>query len=129
MLRLPDPLGADPARRPIRLRYAGTCIRCGRELNKGVEALYDASTRKVRCIECEAPSDATTAEMPPDPGVAGSSARREYEARQSGREKRVKRRLGNLLGNVALAITDEPQSTRAWDQAARGEESLAAAPR
>ena len=62
-----------------------------------------------------------------DSGAGGRSARREYEARKSAREKRVKRQLGNALGGFALALTGEPQSTRAWAQGARGEEKLAEA--
>jgi hypothetical protein len=43
------------------------------------------------------------------------------------RAAKVKDRYGNRLGGVILALTDEPQSTRAWAQGARGEEELAAA--
>jgi len=35
--------------------------------------------------------------------------------------------LGNVLGDVVLAVTNEPQSTRAWAQGAAGEAKLAAA--
>lgn len=122
------PQDAPPPLRRLRLRYAATCDQCGKDLIKGVEALYEASTRSVRCIECGAASVAEKrVEGLEDPGVAGSSARREYEARRSAREERVRRRLGKALGNVALAITDEPQSTRAWAQGAEGEEKLAQA--
>jgi hypothetical protein len=90
--------------------------------------MYEASTRTVRCIECETASTAESrADVLQDPGIAGSSARREYEARRSAREERVRRRLGNTLGQIALAVTNEPQSTRAWAQGAKGEEKLAQA--
>jgi hypothetical protein len=90
--------------------------------------MYEASTRTVRCIECEtAPTGESRADVLEDPGIAGSSARREYEGRRSARRERIRRGLGNVLGNVALAITDEPQSTRAWAQGAKGEEKLAQA--
>jgi hypothetical protein len=62
-----------------------------------------------------------------DLGVAGASARREYERRRTTRETRVKDRFGDRLGRVVLAVTDEPQSTRAWATGARGEEKLAQA--
>ncbi len=62
-----------------------------------------------------------------DAGVAGGSARREYERRKTNRETRVKDRFGRRLGGVLLAVTDEPQSTRAWATGARGEEKLAKA--
>jgi Nuclease-related domain len=63
----------------------------------------------------------------PDDGTAGASARREYERRKSARDTRVKRRLGKVLGGVVLAMTDEPQSTRAWARGAMGEQKLAEA--
>jgi hypothetical protein len=64
---------------------------------------------------------------PLDAGTAGASAQREYERRVAKREARVKDRFGQRLGGVLLAITDEPQSTRAWARGARGEQELAAA--
>ena len=66
-------------------------------------------------------------ERPEDSGIAGASAQREYEARRSRRRERVRGRLGNVLGEVVLAVTNEPQSTRAWAQGAAGEAKLAAA--
>jgi hypothetical protein len=100
----------------------------------GVEALYDRGAHAVRCIECptgasEAPVPSATEPFAPEPsvdaGVAGSSARREYERRRDSREARVKDRFGRRLGGVILAVTDEPQSTRAWAQGAVGERKLA----
>lgn len=35
-----------------RLRYAGTCIRCGARLDAGVTADYDRSAKVVSCVEC-----------------------------------------------------------------------------
>jgi Nuclease-related domain len=107
--------------RKMRLRYAGRCTGCGTTLAKGEEALYDASTRTVWCIVCES----TAAEAIDDPGVAGASAGREYERRKSARNARVRARLGDALGGVVLAISYEPQSTRAWARGAMGEQKLA----
>jgi hypothetical protein len=123
---LPEPPKHTEAPRQLRLRYAGTCIRCGKSLPKGEEALYDSSTRTVRCIVCEAP-DREVVEVIDDPGIAGRSAQREYERRKSARQARVKGRLGDTLGGVVLAITDDPQSTRAWVRGAIGEQKLAEA--
>lgn len=64
-------------------------------------------------------------EPPIDLGVAGGSARREYERRVAGREARVKDRFGRRLGGVILALSDEPQSTRAWARGSQGEQELA----
>jgi hypothetical protein len=62
-----------------------------------------------------------------DLGVAGGSARRAFERRHTAREARVKGILGDVLGGVVLAITDDPQSTKAWRVGAVGEEKLARA--
>jgi hypothetical protein len=107
--------------RKMRLRYAGSCTVCGKNLAKGEEALYDPSTRTVRCIVCES----IASESVGDPGVAGASAGREYERRKSARDARVRARLGDLLGGVVLAMSDEPQTTRAWARGAAGERKLA----
>lgn len=60
-----------------------------------------------------------------DTGIAGASARREYARRKATRETRIKGRFGDRVGRVVLALTDDPQSTRAWETGARGEEKLA----
>ena len=62
-----------------------------------------------------------------DGGVAGRSAAEQHDRLEAAREKRVKDRFGQRLGSVLLAISDEPQSTRAWASGAEGERELAAA--
>jgi hypothetical protein len=111
--------------RQMRLRYAGVCNRCGKSLAKGTEAIYESSTRTVRCILCEL--QASPPAKIDDAGTAGASAHREYERRKLARQDRVKGRLGEMLGGVVLAITDEPQSTRAWERGSIGEQKLAQA--
>jgi hypothetical protein len=39
----------------------------------------------------------------------------------------VKSRLGDIIGGVAIALTGEPQSTRAWERGSIGEQKLAEA--
>jgi len=56
-------------------------------------------------------------------GVAGASAQREYERRKAKRGDRV-RDAHPVMGGFWLAITDDPQSTKAWATGARGEELL-----
>lgn len=119
---MPAPQPSEAARQ-MRLRYAATCIQCGKGLARGKEALYDPSTRTVRCMACEAPPPARV-EAVDDPGTAGASAYREYERRRSARQDRVKGTLGEMLGGVVLAVTDEPQSTRAWERGSIGEQKL-----
>ncbi len=123
---VPQPPDKPATPRPLRLRYSGKCVRCGKDLIKGTEALYDTTTKTVQCVVCEVAPVAETPSID-EPGVAGSSAEREYERRHLARQERVRRRLGNTLGNVVLAISDDPQSTRAWARGAKGEQMLAEA--
>jgi len=99
----------------------------------------------VRCLECPGESaktvtpecdDVGVAVVPDEPraqpslqpeparetsGPAGGSARREFERRRDARERRVRERHPRI-GGFLLAITEEPQSTRAWDTGAEGEQ-------
>lgn len=63
-------------------------------------------------------------EVPLVAGTAGGSARREHERRVAKREARI-RAAHPRLGGLILAISDEPQSTTAWERGAVGEEKLA----
>jgi hypothetical protein len=63
-----------------------------------------------------------------DSGVAGASALREYERRKSKRETRI-RQAHPKIGGLMLALSDDPQSTRAWQTGARGEVVLGRYPR
>ena len=116
-------------RPPWRVKHDGTCARCGRALLKGEPAVYERSTRTIRCVAC--PEVEGELRPPPaetiDAGVAGGSARSEYERRRAKREDRIKARVGRRVGGVILALTDDPQSTRAWARGAEGEERLAEA--
>src|SRR5918996_1901571 len=58
-------------------------------------------------------------------GEAGGSARRMYECLHERREKRAREKLGRLSG-IYLALTDDPQSTRAWGVGSSGERRLGA---
>jgi hypothetical protein len=124
----------------MKLRYDGVCRLCGAHLPKQADAIYEATSRTVRCVECltgesvpAAPSDAAVSgEEPPPPetagsgnGVAGWSARREYERRKARDEARLRQRWGKL-GGMAVALSDEKQSTKAWATGAVGEERLGA---
>jgi hypothetical protein len=120
----------------MRLRYAGTCRECGTDLPAGTRAVYERSRRTVRCLECPTGAQPValtevqiTDEHPgpePEPsGPAGGSARREFERRRDARERRVRERFPRI-GGLLLAITDEPQSTRAWDTGAEGEQVVGA---
>ena len=56
-------------------------------------------------------------------GVAGASAQREYERRKNKRETRI-REAHPRMGGLILALSDDPQSTKAWATGAQGEERL-----
>jgi LSD1 subclass zinc finger protein len=136
-----------PAMRQMRLRYAGTCTICAADLPARTLAIYDRGAKTVRCLDCDptghlaspvvvdvregspppvAKAGLEEASNPAEPaagGKAGASARREYERRKALREDRV-RTAHPKLGGLLLAVFDDPQSTRAWDQGAIGEERL-----
>lgn len=116
--------GADEKR--MKLRYAGVCRVCGTDLAARVEAIYERPTKTVRCLDCS-PASGSPATQPLveegaprpsrnqdliDPGTPGASARREYERRQAKREARIREKHPQL-GGLILAVTDEPQSTKA----------------
>ena len=108
----------------MRLRYAGACRVCGRALPANTEAVYERASKTVRCIvhaqeEYESPVEVE----PVDPGTPGSSARREFDRRGVAREERIRTRHPKL-GGLIHALTDEPQSTTAWEAGALGEEKL-----
>jgi hypothetical protein len=119
----------------MRLRYAGTCRVCGAELAQQTSAIYERATKTVRCLSHEAhpllQSDpagdtgeaALEGDVHVEPSIAGASARREFERRKSKREQRI-RTEHPRLGGLILALSDEPQSTKAWDTGAQGEERL-----
>lgn len=118
----------------MRLRYAGACRLCDVSLPAGTEAIYESETKTVRCLECvpeaksldlEPPEPSAEDSSPAASGVAGSSARREYERRKANDEARLREKWGRL-GGLAVALSGERQSTKAWDQGAIGEERLGA---
>lgn len=56
-------------------------------------------------------------------GVAGASARPEHEHRVAARQERIRNRQPKL-GGLILALSENPQTTRAWTTGAVGEERL-----
>lgn len=107
----------------MRLRFAGTCRVCGIELPARVEAIYERTSKTVRCLTHVEADGAEGVAEPIDIGTPGASARREFERRKAGRERRVRAKHPKI-GGLLHALTDEPQSTTAWDAGAIGEERL-----
>lgn len=134
--RAPEADDSQHSDKRMRLRYAGVCRLCGADLPARADAIYERPTKTVRCVECPVemgvievateagptPADAAPA---PDAGVAGSSARREYECRKAWDEERLRQKWGKL-GGIAVALSDEKQNTKAWATGAVGEERLGA---
>jgi hypothetical protein len=104
----------------MRLRYSGVCRVCGTALQATTVAIYERSTKTIRCVDHEAgPAPVLLV----DSGTPGASARREFERRRLNREQRVRTKHPKI-GGFILAVTEEPQTTRSWDIGARGEERV-----
>ncbi len=116
-----------PDEKRMKLRYAGSCRVCGTPLPAREEAIYERTTKTVRCLACppitdlSPPVEDTLSEI--DVGTPGASARREYERRHAKREERIRTKHPKV-GGLILALSDDPQSTTAWDTGALGEERL-----
>ncbi len=108
----------------MRLRYSGTSRVCSAELTAKAEAIYERSSKTVRCLTHDEATDASPEPLEEvDSGSPGASARREFERRKAKREERTRTKHPKL-GGLILALSDDPQSTRAWDTGALGEERL-----
>lgn len=105
--------------RLLRLRYAGRCSSCSAGVPAGSFASYDSETRLVTCGDCLARASSAVGRRP-DAGVPGASARREFDRRTSRRDARV-RSAHPRLGSLILAVSQQPQSTRAFAQGGAGE--------
>ncbi|MBI3430385.1 MAG: NERD domain-containing protein [Actinobacteria bacterium] len=124
-------------RKRLKLRRDGICSVCGVPLQAGTLALWSASQKVVSCIthaetsiymeenlESEVATEPPTeSDKPVSQGTAGGSARAENERRVKQREERVTKRFPRA-GKYILALTDEPQSTRAWEAGAEGEVAI-----
>lgn len=112
-----------PDEKRMRLRYAGECRVCDAALPAKTEAIYERSTKTVRCLGHDESVAVEAAEEPIDAGTPGASARREFERRQGNKERRIREKHPRL-GGLIHALSDEPQSTQSWDTGALGEERL-----
>ncbi len=60
-----------------------------------------------------------------DVNAPGTSAQREYERRKANDEAKLRAKWGKL-GGLAVALSDEKQSTKAWSSGAAGEAAVGA---
>jgi len=136
----------------LALRRAGFCSRCSIELPAGTRAEWNSTAKAVSCLECacadtvlsESPDlepiqtreaaaatapSATEPEVEPGPidtGEAGVSARKEHQRRHAKREAQIEQKWGTgRMGRIAKALSDDPQTTKAWETGAVGEERVA----
>ncbi|RDI73171.1 Nuclease-related domain-containing protein [Gaiella occulta] len=116
------------------LRRPDVCVVCGTALGAGTRAEWNPNVKVVTCLACvtkRTPSEPElpSAEQPPaersfERGTPGASARRKYDKLHNEREEEAKQKLGRRIGGVYLALSNEPQSTRAWGIGSRGESIL-----
>jgi hypothetical protein len=108
----------------IRLRYQATCSACKTDLAPGTLAAWDKTEKAATCSACVAdhPEPKSEPSIEIDRGVAGASARRQFQRRHEGRESKIRERH-KRLGGVILALSSDPQSTTAWADGASGEEA------
>jgi hypothetical protein len=126
--------------RDFKLKKAGVCLDCGKELPIGILAQWSRNKKAVRCLEhatsVEQPTSAPAVFIPPAPlvapsgtivsdGSAGASAHKEYERRKNKREDSI-RDNHKILGNFIIAVTDTPTSTKVWEKGAVGEYKVGA---
>lgn len=121
--------------RSLRLRRDGPCAGCSQVLPAGTRAWWDAEARTITCAACADTPAAASA------GVAGRSARAEYEKRSEREQRRVQADIERdtawrqqvrthrpVLGRILTAMTPKPapghesQPTTAWKRGAEGEE-------
>ena len=106
--------------RRLRLRYPGACWVCRCELARGAEAWWGADSKLLTCLVC-----AGSAGFSQGGAAAGASSRVRFQHLSEQRERKIKTRLGTRLGGLFLALSNEPQSIRAWRTGSEGEERLA----
>jgi hypothetical protein len=116
------------------LRRPDVCAACGTPLDVAARAEWNPSLKIVTCLGCverrtdiepERPSvEAEPAARPFERGTPGASAGRKYDKLHDQREEHVKQNLGRRFGGLYLALSNEPQSIRAWGIGSRGERRL-----
>ena len=118
----------------LTLKRDGVCATCDTQLKAGSAALWSTSRRIISCIvhadKSNARVEQVKKEVKEEPqlktesslsqGTAGGSANAESERRIKRREERITAKFPRA-GKYILALTDEPQSTKAWKVGAEGE--------
>ena len=106
--------------RRMRLKYAGSCAVCQREVAAGESAAWHRTNKAVICLGCLDPAKTMVVESMP-----GASLDREYKRRKQAREGRVYSKFPRV-GGALLALSGDPASTKAFKTGAEGERAIAA---
>lgn len=122
---MPFLISAPRPTKQLHLRRPDRCRICSTELSAGATAIWDPTARTVTCLGCDVPAVATDASAPIDPGVAGGGALRTHQRLHDAREQHAREKLGGL-GALLVKLTDDPSSTRVWQQGGNGEVRVAA---
>ena len=88
-------------------------------LRAGEVAVYERPTRSIRCVVCPPPRAVRagpSTPASPAPPLSASTSGEGHPGAGSGEASAV-------VGRVVLAVTDDPQSTRAWATGARARRS------
>jgi len=91
----------------MRLRYVGVCRLCGASLPAGTAAIYERETKTVHCLECGTEATETMSNddsISTESGVAGSSARREYERRKAKDEEELREKWVVSVASQSLSL-------------------------
>lgn len=143
-LKAPTPAEAGEATAPatprrLKVRYAGSCGRCGTQLAAKSEAFWHRETKELVCVPCESPPvKALGAEVPARRTAhqddllgtrPGGSADAEYERRRTKDDAPVRARFGRFprLAELIIKVRNETPATAAWGKGARGEAALGTA--
>lgn len=120
--------------RTLVLKRDGVCAVCHLQLEANTNALWNPSLHQIKCLIhgdshlenanhedlAVRPDALPTENLNPNHGSAGGSAKAEGDRRIKKREDRINTRFPKA-GKFILALTDVPQSTKAWETGAKGE--------
>ena len=112
--------------RKLTTKRPGRCSDCGKGFSAGVELWWETNDKMLRCSDCYIDGmEKSPPAVKPDPvGTPGNSAAREYEARKSKYEAKV-RREHPLLGELIIRFGEQPSQVQAWKKGQKGEQGVA----
>ena len=123
-----------PEWKSLTIKHKGKCCECGKTLAIGATSLWNPSLHVVKCLDHKDHVDDASLQTSPNNietnfgetdepinfGTPGGSAKAQADRRIEARKERVIKRFPRA-GKFILAITDDPQSTKAWERGAKGE--------